>query len=46
MLDINLFRENPDRVRQALTLRNMDPSPVDEVVQLDERRYSRLKGQR
>ena len=38
MLDINLFRESPDLVRLALQLRNMDPSPVDEVVRLDERR--------
>ena len=38
MLDINLFRENPERIREALRLRQMDPAPVDEVVRLDERR--------
>jgi seryl-tRNA synthetase len=38
MLDINLFRENPDLVRHALELRRMDPAPVDEVVRLDEQR--------
>ncbi len=38
MLDINLFRENPDIVRNALQLRRMDPAPVDEVIRLDEQR--------
>ncbi len=38
MLDIQLFREDPGRIRQALRLRNMDPSPVDEVISLDETR--------
>jgi seryl-tRNA synthetase len=38
MLDINLFRENPDRVRQALVRRQLDPAPVDEVLALDEER--------
>ena len=35
MLDINLFREAPDRIREALRLRQMDPAPVDEVIRLD-----------
>jgi len=38
MLDINLFRENPDQVRQALVRRQLDPAPVDEVLALDEER--------
>ncbi len=43
MLDINLFRENPDRVRQGLRLRQMDVSPVDGVIQLDTRRREILQ---
>ncbi len=35
MLDINLFRENPDLVREALRKRLMDIAPVDEVIKLD-----------
>lgn len=38
MLDINLFREHPDLVRRALHARQMDTSPVDQVLGLDERR--------
>jgi seryl-tRNA synthetase len=35
MLDINLFRESPEIVRQALQNRFMDTSPVDRVLELD-----------
>ncbi len=35
MLDIKLFRETPDLVREALHKRGMDPAPVDEVIKLD-----------
>jgi seryl-tRNA synthetase len=38
MIDISLIRENPDRVRQAISARQMDPALVDRVVELDERR--------
>ena len=38
MLDLNLIREEPDMVRQALVVRQMDPAPVDQVLELDERR--------
>jgi seryl-tRNA synthetase len=38
MLDINLIRETPDVVRKALTDRQMDASPVDAILQLDEKR--------
>lgn len=38
MLDINLFREQPELVREALTKRREDPAPVDQVLELDERR--------
>jgi seryl-tRNA synthetase len=42
MLDITLFRENPDAVRQSLKLRQMDDSVVDQVVDLDVQRRSLL----
>lgn len=38
MLDINLFRENPEVVRNALTRRQMDASVVDRVLELDAER--------
>ena len=42
MLDINLIRETPDIVRKALKDRQMDPSPVDAILQLDEKRRALL----
>ncbi len=42
MLDINLIRETPDIVRKALKDRQMDPSPVDSILQLDEKRRALL----
>jgi seryl-tRNA synthetase len=42
MLDINLIREHPDVVRKAMKDRQMDASPVDAILQLDEKRRSRL----
>ena len=38
MIDINLIRENPQTVRQALASRQMETSPVDEVLELDRQR--------
>jgi len=38
MIDISLIRENPDRIRQAISARQMEPALVDRVVELDERR--------
>ncbi len=38
MLDINLFRESPDVIRQALTRRAMDPAIVDRILDLDAER--------
>ncbi|GAB4578704.1 MAG: serine--tRNA ligase [Anaerolineales bacterium] len=38
MLDIALFRDDPERVRTALRNRQMDPTPVDQVIELDARR--------
>ncbi|MCE7939055.1 serine--tRNA ligase [bacterium] len=42
MLDINLFRESPEVVRDALARRGEDPAVVDAVVALDERRRAAL----
>ena len=38
MLDINLIREEPQLVREALEKRQMSPSPVDKILGLDEER--------
>lgn len=52
MLDINLIREYPDVVRKALKDRQDDPSPVDSILKLDEKRRAllaeveKLKAQR
>ena len=43
MLDINLIREDPKIVEDALTKRNMDTSVVAELVQLDSQRRSFLQ---
>jgi seryl-tRNA synthetase len=42
MLDINLVREQPDVVREALQKRNMDTAVVDEMAELDVKRRSLL----
>ncbi len=42
MLDINLIREKPEIVRKALKDRQMDASPVDSILQLDEQRRALL----
>jgi seryl-tRNA synthetase len=44
MLDINLVREQPDLVREALRKRQMDPGMVDAVAELDVQRRA-LIGQ-
>ncbi|MGB2964762.1 MAG: serine--tRNA ligase [Anaerolineales bacterium] len=38
MLDIQLFRDHPDLVREALTKRHQETSPVDQVIELDGKR--------
>ena len=38
MLDINLVREQPELVRQAMQVRQMDPAPVDRAQELDAQR--------
>ena len=42
MLDINLVREQPDVVREALQKRNMDTAVVDEMAALDVKRRNLL----
>ncbi len=42
MLDINLIREDAERVREALRKRNMDPIVVDEILSLDLQRRTLL----
>jgi seryl-tRNA synthetase len=42
MLDLNLIREKPELVRTALKNRQMDASPVDGILRLDEKRRSLL----
>ncbi len=42
MLDLNLIRENPEIVKKSLADRQMDTSPVDEVLTLDTERRDLL----
>ncbi|HVF25710.1 MAG TPA: serine--tRNA ligase [Anaerolineales bacterium] len=42
MLDLNLIREQPELIRTALKNRQLDVSPVDEILRLDEKRRSLL----
>jgi len=42
MLDINLIRENPELIRTSLKNRQMDASPVDDILKLDEKRRALL----
>lgn len=44
MLDIALIRRDPDRVRDSLRRRGLDPSPVGEVLRFDEEYRSALTG--
>ena len=52
MLDIRLFREQPDVVREGLRKVGEDPAMVDRIVEVDEQRrrrlveVERLKGER
>ncbi|MFQ5885660.1 MAG: serine--tRNA ligase [Anaerolineae bacterium] len=41
MLDLKYIREHPDEVKEALILRN-EMAPIDEIVELDERRRTLL----
>jgi seryl-tRNA synthetase len=42
MLDINIIRETPEVVRKVLKDRQMETSPVDAILQLDEKRRTLL----
>ena len=42
MLDINLIRERPEVVRKSLKDRQMDASPVDAILKLDEKHRALL----
>ena len=42
MLDLNVIREKPDLVRTSLKNRQMDVSPVDDILRLDEKRRTLL----
>jgi seryl-tRNA synthetase len=43
VLDINLIREEPDLVREALRKRQLDPEPVDQVLELDDQRRNLIQ---
>jgi seryl-tRNA synthetase len=43
MLDLNLIREQPDVVRQSMSARQMDSSPVDAILALDDQRRSLIQ---
>lgn len=38
MLDIKLIRDEPERVKEAMVKRQMDPEPIGRILSLDERR--------
>jgi seryl-tRNA synthetase len=44
MLDINLIRETPEIVREALQKRQMEPETVDKVLSLDEKRRELIQS--
>jgi seryl-tRNA synthetase len=43
MLDIQLFRDQPDRVREGLARRHLETEPVDQVIQMDLQRRDLLQ---
>lgn len=43
MLDINIVREKPDLIRQNLLNRQMETTPVDAILELDEQRRSLIQ---
>jgi seryl-tRNA synthetase len=43
MLDLNLIREQPELVRQMMLARQMDPAPVERVLELDEQRRALIQ---
>jgi len=43
MLDLNLIREQPEVVREAMCNRQLDPTPVEEVLRLDAQRRALIQ---
>lgn len=43
MIDINLIREQPEVVREAMRNRQLDPAPVEDVLQLDAQRRALIQ---
>src|SRR5262245_50931333 len=43
MLDLRHIRENADLVKKGVASKGEDPSMVDEVIQLDEKRRERIQ---
>lgn len=43
MIDINLLREQPDIYRRAMSVRQMDSAPIEQVLDLDVQRRSLLQ---
>ena len=43
MLDLNVIREVPDRVRQSMLDRQLDASPVEEVLSYDDQRRTLIQ---
>jgi hypothetical protein len=43
MIDINLVREHSELVRKAMQARQLDPAPVDQVLEQDERRRALIQ---
>lgn len=43
MLDINLIRDNPEMVRKALSNRQMETSPVDQTLAIDDKRRALIQ---
>lgn len=44
MLDIELIRDNPDKVKEGVADKQYDPTLVDKVLELDEKRRKLLVG--
>ena len=43
MLDINLLRNEPERVKKGIAVKNVDPKRVDDFLSLDEKWRKSLK---
>lgn len=43
MLDLNFIRHNPDRVKKGIAAKQIDPSLVDKVLGVDEKRRQLIK---